>query len=180
MRVGTTRKRQNGATAIEFAFVFPLCFMLFYGSLMYGLIFLMRMGLQHAAEDGARAALRYSKIANYPIGNTAAQNRQLQMQARLEAAKSVARTQSGWMDGWHARDIQANICPADTECLTSGTVAPYPDCSETVRCQVVVTVSYPYAADPVIPSMPGFGLLAPTRLEGRARILFDGRALTYL
>lgn len=179
MRIGRTGKRQSGATAIEFAFVFPLCFMLFYGSLMYGLIFLMRMGLQHSAEDGVRAALRYSNV-NYPSGNTAAENRQLQMQARIAWATSVAATQASWMNGWHVPDIKANICPADAECLTSAAVAAYPDCSETMRCQVVITVSYPYATHPVIPTIPGFGLFAPNTLEGRARVLFDGRALTYL
>jgi hypothetical protein len=44
------RRRQGGATAIEFAFVLPIMFVLFYGALTYGLIFLMRMSLQHERE----------------------------------------------------------------------------------------------------------------------------------
>lgn len=177
MRIGRTGKRQGGATAIEFAFVFPLFFMLFYGCLMYGLIFLMRMALQHSAEDGARAVLRYPSVT-YPSGNTQAQKRQLQMQARLAAARNVAATQAQWMNGWQAPTISANICVVDVECQASANSGTYPDCSETTRCQFVITVSYPYSTHPVIPALPGFGLLAPTTLQGRARVLLDGRALT--
>jgi Flp pilus assembly protein TadG len=176
MRIGRMGKHQKGATAMEFAFVFPVFFMLFYGSLMYGLIFLIQLGLQHAAEDGVRAALRYPTVT-YPANNTAAQNRQLQMNARVAMALSVAATQASWMNGWQPPDIRANICLAGAECLTSAAAAAYPDCNSTTRCQIVVTASYPYATKPVIPTMPGFGLLAPNTLLGRARVLLDGRAL---
>ena len=176
MKLARTARHQRGATAVEFALVFPVFFMLFYGCIMYGMIFLMRLGLQHAAEDAARAALRFQSVS-YPLGNTDAQNRQLQLQARVAYAQSVAAYQAGWMNGWRAPDIKANVCLATAECLTSASAATYPDCSRTTRCQIVVTVSYPYAARPVIPTMPGFGLLAPTTLLGRARVLIDGRAL---
>lgn len=170
---------QRGATAIEYAFVFPVFFLLFYGTLTYGLIFLLRMGLQHSAEDAARAALRYQTLT-YPSGISLAEKRQLQMQARIAWAKSVAAAQAGWMNGWRAPDINANVCLADTECLTTAGTATYPDCNAVTRCQIVVTVSYPYATSPVIPSLPGFGLLIPDQLYGRARVLVDGRALLYL
>ena len=176
MSIGNSRKHQRGATAIEFAFVFPVFFMLFYGCLVYGLIFLIRLGLQHAAEDGVRAALRYPAIT-YPQGNTREENRQLQLQKRVDEARRVAAAQASWMNGWQAPDIKANICLADAECLTTAAAAIYPDCDSTTRCQIVVTVSYPYHTKPVIPAMPGFGLLAPDTLLGRARVLLDGRAL---
>jgi len=174
-----TGKRQSGATAIEFALVFPLFFALFYASLTYGLIFFMRMGLQHAAEDGARAALRYPVVA-YASGNSLEQKRQLQLQARVAAATSVASQQASWMNGWRPPTVRANICAADVECLTTGAPGVYPDCGETMRCQLVITVSYPYREHPVLPGLPGFGVIIPNELQGRARVLLDGRALSIL
>jgi type IV secretory pathway VirB3-like protein len=45
--------------AIEFAMVFLIFFAVLYGAICYGMLFAFRLGVQNAAEDGARAALRY-------------------------------------------------------------------------------------------------------------------------
>jgi Flp pilus assembly protein TadG len=179
MRSAKTAKRQGGATAIEFAFVFPLLFLFFYGSLTYGLIFLMRLGLQNSAEAGVRAALR-TQIITYANGSTSAQKRQQQMLARVNAGIAVAQAQASWMNTWRAPTVTANICVADAECLTTAGTAVYPDCNASTRCQVVVMVTYPYAVAPAIPGIAGFGLLTPNTIQGRARVLFDGRALLTL
>lgn len=50
---------QRGAYAVEFALVFLISFSLLYGVIAYGMLFAFRLGLQNAAEEGARAALRY-------------------------------------------------------------------------------------------------------------------------
>ena len=52
------RRTQRGVYAVEFALVFLMFFALLYASLCFGLLFAFRAGLQNAAEDGARAALR--------------------------------------------------------------------------------------------------------------------------
>jgi len=57
-RRSTSANAQQGAYAVEFAFVFLLAFAMLYGALCYGMLFAFRLGLQNAAEDGARAALR--------------------------------------------------------------------------------------------------------------------------
>lgn len=54
-----TRRRQRGVYALEWAIIFPVFFMLLYGIISYGLTMLVRESMQHAAEEGARAALRY-------------------------------------------------------------------------------------------------------------------------
>ena len=171
-----SRKRQSGATAIEFALVFPVAFALLYASLMFGFVLLIRLGLQHSAEDGAREALRYP-IFSVPNGSTADQRRQLQIAARIEAARARALQQASWMNGWSVPEVGFGVCQVGVECPTSTTPTGFPDCGETMLCQIVVTLTYPYADHPVVPSIPGFGLIAPQQIKGRARVLFDGRAL---
>jgi Flp pilus assembly protein TadG len=53
-------RKQKGAAAIEFAFVFPVFFLVFYGIITYGIIFLAQQSITLAAAEGARAALRYA------------------------------------------------------------------------------------------------------------------------
>lgn len=51
---------QRGVAAIEFALVFPVFFLLLYGIINYAMIFVAQQSLTLAAEEGARAALRYT------------------------------------------------------------------------------------------------------------------------
>ncbi|MNR82739.1 TadE-like protein [compost metagenome] len=53
-------KKQKGAAAIEFAFVFPVFFLIFYGIVTYGIIFVAQQSITLAAAEGARAALRFA------------------------------------------------------------------------------------------------------------------------
>ncbi len=174
--------KQGGATAVEFAFVLPLMFVLFYGALTYGLIFLMRMGLQHAAEDGARAALRYpaqscAQVQGGPC--TVDEQREHQYAARLSTAKMTAMTQARWMNlrpGADPITVTSRICHVGLDCAGSAQGTPS-DCGS-ASCQIVVTITYDYAASPFVPQALGFGLITPERIGAQARLLLDGRALT--
>ncbi|UXU89287.1 TadE family protein [Burkholderia sp. S-53] len=70
------RRRQRGATAVEFAIVFPLLFVIFYGILSFGMIFTIQQSLTFAASEGARAGLSYapSLAARMTNATTTAQN----------------------------------------------------------------------------------------------------------
>jgi hypothetical protein len=192
------RRRQRGATAIEFAFVLPIMFVLFYGALTYGLIFLMRMSLQHAAEDGARAALRYpDETCEQALGRlcTSDEHKQHQFAARLSAAYATAIAQARWMNlrpGPSAISITSRICRVGLDCAgdvgaetvvscstADCTPGVPPDCGSdfTSSCQVVVTITYDYAASPFVPQALGMGLVTPDQLSAQARLLLDGRAL---
>ncbi|HEY0973389.1 MAG TPA: TadE/TadG family type IV pilus assembly protein [Solimonas sp.] len=185
--------RQGGATAVEFALVLPVFFLLFYGMLTYGFIFLMRLGLQHAAEDGARAALRYPAICSAAAPCDPAERQQRQFNERLTAAYTTAIQQAGWMDfrsdrqplsvssricsvgqGCGAGDAGVLVCDR-ADCATGA--PPVCDSGLGVGCQVVVTITYDYASAPFLPRITGFGLVTPSSLSGQARILLDGRAL---
>ncbi|WP_420465139.1 TadE/TadG family type IV pilus assembly protein [Panacagrimonas sp.] len=157
---------------MEYAIIFPVFFVLLYGTIAYGLIFTMRLGLQHAAEEGARAALRYQ----LPVDPA-----DVQVTLREAAAETAARDAASWVSGLGTLQVAADFCPVGIDCLTSGGIK-LPDtlpCGESLAdtCQIVVTVAYPYDTQPIFPAIPGFGLVMPERLLGRARLLVDGRAL---
>lgn len=61
-RVGlraAARRGCRGVAAVEFAVVVPVLLLLMLGIVYYGVIFAMQQALTLAAEEGARAALRY-------------------------------------------------------------------------------------------------------------------------
>ena len=143
---------QRGVYAIEFAFVFLVSFGLLYACLCFGLLFAFRAGLQNAAEDGARAALRF----------------QSDMPARTARAAAVALQRTG---GWLpvAPTIVAQVCSVES----SQCVAPVCSLDWTQRCQIVVTVT----ASGMRNLLPVLNLAMPDTLTGRATVLLDGRSL---
>jgi Flp pilus assembly protein TadG len=55
----TFRHNQDGAAAIEFAFVVPVVMILFYGMAQFGIILMANAGIRHATDTAARAATVY-------------------------------------------------------------------------------------------------------------------------
>lgn len=148
-------RRQRGVYAVEYALVFPIFFVLIYAVLSYGIVFAVRLGMQNAAEDGARAGLRYCTPA---------------LTCREAAARTVAQSRVDWLPAVAAP--VARTCPIGVDCAVSVT-----SCGTTLptRCQIVVTIDYDYASNPIAPPLPGFGFLLPDKLQGRASVLLvDG------
>lgn len=151
---GTPARGQRGVYAIEFALVFLIFFAVLYAVICYGIIFSLRFGLQNAAEDGARAALRYQST----------------LSAREIEAREIARQRaSGWLPV--APTVTATACQVGTTYCTAATRT----CSAqwTERCQMVVTVRLD-GLRTVLPPLPSF--MAPSTLVGRASMLLDGRS----
>jgi Flp pilus assembly protein TadG len=166
-RYQPSRRPQRGATALEFALILPVLLILFYGALTYTLIFAARMGLQHAAEEGARTALSH-RIADgseddpSPLG------------LRRAAAAETARNSADWLSRWAEPVIETRICAQDSDCSTETT-----SCGRTLAtaCRMQVTVIYPYSERPILPRIAGFGLVTPAQLRGQASVVMDGRLL---
>jgi Flp pilus assembly protein TadG len=149
----TDAPRQRGVYAIEFAFVFLLFFALIYGIICYGILFTFRFGLQNAAEDGARAALRYQ--ASLPL--------------RTAQAAAVAKQQTiRWLPVTPL--IDAKVCQIEGGNCT----APVCGIEWSQRCEVVVTVTASGMGGVLPPLM---NLAMPDTLAGQASMLLDGRAL---
>jgi len=158
-RIGKRRSgaaAQRGVYAIEFAFVFLLFFALLYAILCWGILMTLRVGLQNAAEDGARAALRYQYVAS---GS--------QMPLRqAKAAEVTGLKVAGWFTAPPV--VVAQICqPATGLCGA-------PPCGAlwAQRCQIVVTVT----ASGLNRMLPLVQFALPDVLTGKASMLLDGRA----
>src|SRR5437899_2856766 len=144
---GCALRWQHGIAAVEFAIVFPVFFVIFYGLVTYGLIFVAQQSLTLAAEEGARAALRYSSTSN--PGTIA-----------CDTAKSVV--------SWLGTGIVT--CTASNPAIN----CPYPAGNTTAKC-IKVSVAYPYQANPLIPLLLGplMNVVVPTQIGSSATVQLE-------
>ncbi|MCX4164438.1 MULTISPECIES: TadE/TadG family type IV pilus assembly protein [Paraburkholderia] len=137
-----SRHAQRGATAIEFALVFPLFFAIFYAIVTFSLIFVAQQSLTLASEEGARAALNYQAASSLPLA----------VAARASNAASVAASTFPAMISRGASSVAASAtCGASMQCIT-------------------VTVTYNYAAYPLVPKLPLLGMVVPSQLSSSATV----------
>ncbi|MDN0085049.1 pilus assembly protein [Crenobacter sp. SG2305] len=141
-----TRRACRGASAIEFALVFPVFFTIFYGIVSYGLILAAQQSLTLAAEEGGRAALKYQPAASQTAALTA------RAAAACQSAQSII--------GWLPKSYLAGGCVS--------VVAPC-DYDGTLQC-IKVTLNYNYAQNPLVPPLPLLGVILPSNLVGVATV----------
>lgn len=127
--------RDRGAAAVEFALVVVPMLMVIWGLISYGIMFTYRQALSQAVGEGARAAV---------------------------AAPTTAITSAvtGAIGG--ALNSYGQTCGGTLTCTTSA--ATTVGCPSGHTC-VTVTVSYPYRDNPIVPNVPGFGILLPQTLS---------------
>ena len=142
---------QHGIAAIEFALVFPVFFVLLYGIITYVLIFLAQQSLTLAAEEGARAALRYAAADSL----------------RLTNACSTATQLVSWLGSGTGGVSIAT-------CNTVGPVTCALPVGTTARC-ITVSVSYPYGSQPLVPLLLGsaMSVAVPSTLASSATVQID-------
>jgi Flp pilus assembly protein TadG len=139
--------------------VFVVFFVLLYGILTYGLIFAAQQTVNLAAQDGARALLRWSP-ANTSVVD----------------AKALAQTRLQWLAamGSASTSMAVFVC--------GGPVAVPPVAADT-NCaggdaldagQFKFVVRYSYGASPLIPSIPLLGgLITPPDMVLQAAVVVD-------
>jgi len=150
---------EQGQAAIEFAIVFLLFFAMLWGILTFGFIFAAQNTLTLAAENGARAALRYQQVT----GATGAAAEQLAINLRIFAAQKEATNTVQWLQAFTpAYDPAAYLTATSAACTYNANLICFH-----------VQISYPYGQYPLIPPFPLFGLLAPTQLVGKATMQVD-------
>jgi Flp pilus assembly protein TadG len=152
-RIRAAARRQRGAYAVEFGLVFLIFFGVLYGIICYGMLFAFRLGLQNAAEEGARAALRYQPT----------------LAARATLATTVATQSISWLPSVVLRDVRS------IPCAVVGNNCANPPCGPAwdARCQMVVTVTATNMRG-LLPPLPAFAV--PDSIVGKASMLLDGRA----
>lgn len=146
-----TQKMQSGLAAIEFAFVFPVFFMLLYGIITYSLIFVVQQSLTLAAEEGARAALRYVAVSTVPVTPD----------PRGVTACAVAKQAVSWLSSTVVGCVPTVI----PNCFVPAAPAAAVTC-------VKVTVTYPYSTNPLVPLLLGriMSVAVPTTLGSSATV----------
>jgi Flp pilus assembly protein TadG len=152
-RIRAAAHRQCGAYAVEFGLVFLIFFGVLYGIICYGLLFAFRLGLQNAAEEGARAALRYQPT----------------LAARQSHAEAIAEQRVSWLPVTVVRRAQATACSVVGDACGVLVCGPSWD----ARCQMVVTVTATNMQG-LLPPLPDFAM--PDKIVGKASMLLDGRA----
>ena len=138
------QRRQRGSTAVEFALIFPLFFLIFYAIVTYSIIFAAKQSLALAASEGARAALKFQ-----PNANSAASALTLRASAACTAATGLV--------NWLA--------------TTTPCTATYAPCTFDASMQCVqVSLKYNYASNPLVPVLPLIGLPTPAALTANAMV----------
>lgn len=127
MNGGRSRRRDDGAAAVEFALVVPLLLILVFGMITYGYLLSFRQGMSQGASEGARAGAVW-----------AAAYKSDQDTARIAAAKT---------------QIDNALSSYGVSCTNGATCTVTIAACGTAKC-VTVKVSYPYEADPLTPSFP--------------------------
>lgn len=143
LRRSASGRKQRGATAVEFALVFPMFFIVLYSIVAYSLIFVAQQNLTLASEEGARAALNYQKAATVAAAVT------------LRAAAACTT----------ATNMVTGLIHNST-CTTTPTACSF---DATMQC-IAVTLTYNYAANPLVPTLPLFGLVLPGTLTSTATV----------
>lgn len=127
------RGHQHGVAAIEFALVFMLLFLVIYGLATFGSILYTQQAISRAAEDGARAAM----LLPQPPDENNLRQVVFDSLARSLIVPITANADTASRKSW----IAANVT----------VVAPCPAAPATTSC--VVTVTYPYKNNRILPSM---------------------------
>jgi hypothetical protein len=146
--------RQRGVAAIEFALVFSVLFVVMYGIATFGSVLYIQQAVSRAAEDGARAI---PMLASSPTFGVAQQNLiKGVVYDSLASALIVPGSEAGNPRTWIADKV--TVTPVTTG---SG-----------IGKTGVVTVTYPYSANRLLPSIPLFDISRwmPDRLTGRATV----------
>lgn len=115
LRGSANRRRAGGVAAIEFAIVFPLLLVVVLGIVYYGMVLALQQVLTLAAEEGARAALRYPLATN---GGTTANTVGQRVVAADQAARSTLPSNiAAQMAAGSLAQAVACTAPAGTQCV---------------------------------------------------------------
>ena len=128
---------QRGAAVVEFAIASVVLLMLLFGIISYGYALSFKQGLTQAAAEGARAAA----VASTGTAATAAANAVIPALGAFNKSCS-----SPGMDCSYQTDAAATGCASGTSCMR-------------------VQVTYNYKDYPLLPKLPGLGLLLPDTLK---------------
>lgn len=131
---GVEHRRQRGAAIVEFSVVVVLLLVLLFGIITFGVILSFKQSMTQAAAEGARAGAMGTELTASGLAAT----------AMVQPVGAFGKT-----------------------CNSGGLTCTYPVAacggSSTATC-ITVTVQYDYENHPLLPPIPGLGLLFPDTL----------------
>lgn len=140
-RTSASRGHDRGAAAVEFALIVLPLLVLIWGMISYGVMFSYRQALSQAAGEGARAAVAAPS-------------------ASISSAATAAISNA--LGAFHQTCGTTLTCSISAP--TSGTMPNGATCPSGHTC-VQVTVTYPYRSNPLLPNVPGLGIVLPATLN---------------
>jgi Flp pilus assembly protein TadG len=153
MNAGRMTSRERGVAAIEFALVFVLLFSVLYAVATFGAVFYTQQAVTRAAEEGARVA----GMVTAPVGNDARVTDAVYgALANSLVVPASFNTNTTTRRAWIVSRVVVTALPSG-----AGATAGY-----------VVTVSYPYSENRLLPTMPLLDLSTwvPDQLRSRSTI----------
>lgn len=126
---------------------FAMVFVIFFILLYGGIAYGMIFAIKHSFTQ---AAAEGARAALQDVGD---------LDARKALALDTATQIVSWLDKW-----------APTPAVTS---AP---CATTPYTCITVTLTYDYQANPIVPAIPGLGVVLPDTITSQATVQLDGAA----
>jgi Flp pilus assembly protein TadG len=148
---GPRRRDDRGAAGVEFVLVAPLLMVLVFGIISYGYMLSFRQALSQGATEGARAAA----VSAYPT-----------------PAQKVTDAVSGLNDALASYGVRCNLPVGATSgtmqrngaAVGSCAVTPATCVNNALASCMSVQVVYDYENHPLVPDVPGVGLMLPNSL----------------
>lgn len=145
-------RRQRGVAAIEFALIFLVLFLVLYGLATFGAVLYTQQAVSRSAEDGARAVVLLNSAP--AVNDSRIQSVVYDSLAGSLVVPTASNTSLVTRRAWIAAQVTVAVTPTGTN----------PNAS------VVVTVTYPYSANRLLPSLPllDTSLWMPNQLRSRS------------
>ncbi|HEY1076543.1 MAG TPA: TadE/TadG family type IV pilus assembly protein [Fontimonas sp.] len=107
---GLASRPQRGAALVEFAFVFPILFLLVYGVVVYAYVYVIQQAITFAAQEGAAAAVSVDPATPNPLA------------VQQEVVRSTVTSTLSWLPasqrarvlGTSGERVQVLLCPQGT------------------------------------------------------------------
>lgn len=148
-------RRQMGAAVVEFAFVFPLLFLLTYGTIVYGYVFMLQEALTFTAQQSAAAAVAVDP-AKYPtVAGARAQMTTIAQATAVQSLIWLGTTQSARVVGTGGEKVQVTFCnKGNTGCPTD---------TDAISVKMIFDLKVPTPLFPVLSfgGMMGLGSIPP-------------------
>lgn len=108
---GRRRQAQSGAALVEFAFVFPILFLLVYGVIVYAYVYVLKQSIVHAAQEAAEAAVAVDPA----IDDAFAQQQAVVRATAVSALSWLPASQQARVTGSGGERVEVALCPMGAE-----------------------------------------------------------------